>query len=58
VTTSAIARQAYEEVREDGHPVVFISGKDIADILVTNGYNDVKSVRDFLVSEFPFSEAT
>jgi hypothetical protein len=58
VTTSVIARQAYEEVREDGHPVVFISGKDIADILVTNGYNDAESVRQFLVTEFPFSEAT
>ena len=33
VTTSYIADQAYKEVREDGHPVVFINGKNIIDYL-------------------------
>lgn len=55
VTTSVIARQAYEEVREDRHPIVFISGKDIADILITNGYNSPELVENFLDSEFPVS---
>src|SRR5262249_33781602 len=31
VTTSFIARQAYAEVREDRHPIIFFSGSDIAD---------------------------
>ena len=56
VTTSAVARQAYEEVREDGHPIVFLSGKDIADVLVDNGYSDLRRLREFLSVEFPTSE--
>jgi len=27
VSTSAVAKQAYEEVRTDGHPIIFLSGK-------------------------------
>lgn len=33
VTTSYLAQQAYKEVKEDGHPVVVISGTDIVEIL-------------------------
>ena len=33
VTTSYIADQAYKEVREDGHPIVFINGKNIIDYI-------------------------
>jgi len=53
VTTSAVARQAYQEVREDRHPIVFISGKDIADILITSGYNGRQVLLLFLETEFP-----
>lgn len=53
VTTSVIARQAYEEVREDRHPIIFISGKDISEILIKNGYNSAGIVQDFLNHEFP-----
>lgn len=52
VTTSTVRRQAYQEVREDRHPIIFISGKDIAEILIKAGYNTQKSVNDFLNSEF------
>ena len=52
VTTSAIGRQAYEEVRQDRHPILFISGKDIVDILVDNGINTPELVGRFLRSEF------
>lgn len=55
VTTSTIARQAYEEVREDRHPIVFLCGKDITDILVANGFNTSAIVRDFLMNEFPLT---
>lgn len=48
VTTSAIARQAYEEVREDRHPVVFICGRDVAEILIKAGYSSPELVSEFL----------
>lgn len=53
VTTSVIARQAYQEVREDRHPIVFISGKDIADTLISCGYSTSEQVRTLLKNEFP-----
>lgn len=55
VTTSMVARQAYEEVREDRHPIIFISGRDIAEILIHNGHNTVDRVKSLLASEFPLS---
>lgn len=57
VTTSVVGRQAYEEVREDRHPIIFISGKDIADILTTNGFNTPELVKDLLMREFEMSGA-
>lgn len=33
VTTSTIGRQAYQEVREDRHPIIFFSGKDMLTFL-------------------------
>lgn len=33
ITTSYIADPAYKEVREDGHPIVFINGKNIIDYI-------------------------
>ena len=53
VTTSVVARQAYEEVREDRHPIIFICGNDIAEILLNNGYNTTELVRALLASDFP-----
>jgi hypothetical protein len=55
VTTSAVGRQAYEEVREDRHPIIFLSGKDIAEILMTNGFNTRERVNVLLQREFPVS---
>ena len=53
VTTSAIARQGYEEVREDSHPIIFIAGKDIAEILIEKGQSSPDRVREWLSTEFP-----
>lgn len=53
VTTSFIARQAYQEVRDDRHPIVFISGKDIADTLISCGYSTTEHVKSLLNTEFP-----
>lgn len=52
VTTALVSRQAYEEVREDRHPILFISGRDIAEILISNGFNTVERVETLLASEF------
>ena len=52
VTTSIIGRQVYEEVRKDGHPIIFLCGKDIADILTKNGFNTPELVRAMLENEF------
>jgi Restriction endonuclease AspBHI N-terminal/Restriction endonuclease len=56
VTTSVIGRQAYEEVREDRHPIIFFAGKDIVDILMKNGLNTPDLVTNLLHSEFPQAE--
>ena len=39
VTTSYIANQAYEEIRKDEHPVVLMTGADIANVLQANGHD-------------------
>ena len=52
VTTSYIATQAYNEVREDGHPIIFIAGGDIAEILISKGFSKKESVRHWLMTEF------
>lgn len=50
VTTSAVSAQAYEEVREDGHPVVIISGSDICEILTQAGISDPSECENWLAS--------
>lgn len=52
VTTSYVAKQAYEEIRSDGHPIVIISGGDIAKILIRSGLNSPISVRQFLEKKY------
>jgi len=56
VTTSMIARQAYQEVREDRHPIIFLSGRDITNILVNNGFNTPELVTSLLHTEFPLTK--
>jgi hypothetical protein len=55
VTTSVVGRQAYEEVRDDRHPIIFLSGKDVAEILTINGFNTRERVHALLQREFPVS---
>lgn len=45
VTTSAVAPQAYTEVRADGHPIVILSGQDIAQILIGKGLNNREKIK-------------
>lgn len=53
VTTSSVSKQAYSEIREDGHPIVVISGSDICEILVTNGIVSQSQCQSWLNSLEP-----
>lgn len=53
VTTSYLARQAYKEIRDDGHPVVVISGADIVQQLRRRGVNSPSELKQWLASNQP-----
>ena len=48
VTTSYIAEQAYKEIIEDNHPIIFITGKDIVEILIQVGINNENNLKNYL----------
>lgn len=52
VTTSYIAKQAYEEIIEDNHPIAIISGTDIVNILFKNDITDSDNLIKFLNANF------
>lgn len=53
VTTSFIATQAYQEIIEDGHPVIIVSGNDLVTILKDHGYNKIQTLKKLMESDFP-----
>jgi hypothetical protein len=53
VTTGCVGRQAYQELREDAHPVVVICGRDIAELLKAHGHGTPDDVRGWLQTNFP-----
>lgn len=53
VTTSWVNKQAYEEIREDQHPVAVVSASDIVDILTQHGRGSLAAVRDWLAASYP-----
>jgi len=52
VTTSYVDLQAYQEIKEDQHPIIVIAAADIVGLLRANGHADVKAVRRWLEREF------
>lgn len=52
VTTSHFDKQAYDEVRTDGHPIVLMSGRDIVDALRNHGYTSPEKVLSWLTERF------
>nr|WP_269453411.1 restriction endonuclease [Microlunatus phosphovorus] len=58
VTTAFIHRQAYEEVREDEHPVVFLSGRDIVYLLRRMGLTDSQALASYLTDKYPVSASS
>lgn len=58
VTTSFLAHQAYEELVEDGHPVVVLAGGDIAVILTEKvGLSGAADCIAWLRSNYPLDRA-
>jgi hypothetical protein len=53
VTTSYVHAQAYQEIREDGHPVVILAGRDIVEILKKSGRDTVAAISRFLNESYP-----
>ncbi len=48
VTTSYVSTQAYQELREDQHPVAIIAAADIARTLRTRGLSNASQIRDWM----------
>ena len=53
VTTSCVDPQAYKEIKEDGHPVVIVSGADILRILYEAGITTNEEIQERLSTNFP-----
>jgi hypothetical protein len=58
VTTAHVGAQPYEEVRSDGHPIVFITGRDIVEALSRRGLRTVADVRAHLEATYPLDAVT
>jgi Restriction endonuclease AspBHI N-terminal/Restriction endonuclease len=56
VTTSYVHAQAYQEIREDGHPVVIMAGRDIVEILKRSGHDTVAAISRFLNENYPLRQ--
>jgi Restriction endonuclease AspBHI N-terminal/Restriction endonuclease len=50
VTTSAVDSQAYKEIRRDGHPIVILSGNDVAETLVKAGIHTANACKAWLAT--------
>jgi hypothetical protein len=51
VTTSYVHSQAYREIKEDAHPIIVISGTDIAEILIRHGIASLPMLDAWLASD-------
>jgi len=54
LTTSYVSEQAYKEILEDKHPVIIISGIDIATIMLDAGYTTPSALLSWLRERFPY----
>jgi hypothetical protein len=53
VTTSYVHSQAYQEIKQDGHPIVVISGGDIVNILVEHGIATTENLQAWIEADSP-----
>jgi Restriction endonuclease AspBHI N-terminal/Restriction endonuclease len=56
VTTSHLDAQAYREIREDGHPIVVLAGRDLVDRLKARGLDNVAAVQRHLQEAYAAHE--
>ncbi len=52
VTTSYVNTQAYQEIIEDGHPVLILAGRDIAQALIRQGHRTPDEVQKWLRAKY------
>lgn len=57
VTTSAVSPQAYLEIRNDNHPIIFISGGDIVKILIERGINSKELLTEYLQTNYKINHS-
>ena len=48
ITTSHLVAQAYQEIREDGHPIVVLAGRDVIERLKATGLDNIPAIRQYL----------
>lgn len=53
VTTTYVDRQAYKEIKEDGHPIVVISAIDIVELFRASGRGTAARMSAWLNEQFP-----
>ena len=53
VTTSYLDAQAYREIREDGHPVVVLAGRDVIERLKARGLDNIAALGQHLHDAYP-----
>jgi hypothetical protein len=53
VTTSHVDAQAYREIRDDGHPVVILAGRDVVDMLKRSGFDNEETLGKHLMEKYP-----
>ena len=56
VTTAHIGPQPYQEVRSDGHPIIFVTGRDIVESLANRGLRSIRDVEHHLSSTYPMGD--
>jgi len=55
VTTSVVARQAYQEIRDDRHPIVIFSARDLTEVLIERGFNTAGKVDSLVAGTYESS---
>lgn len=58
VTQSHFNTQVYDEVRQDGHPIALVCGRDVVEALRANGFGDVAAVKAWLEASYPLTETS
>jgi hypothetical protein len=54
VTTSHLDAQAYKELREDGHPVVVLAGREVIERLKkARGLDNITAIQQYLNDAYP-----